>query len=112
MAINNPIVTDSEWLQATAVAIQNKDGGSKMGVPDFASRIEAIPTGGASVEKKDVNFYDWEGTLLFGYSIEEVQAMTSLPAPDTSPNYPDCNLQSTVQENPRYAWVHGYPHAR
>ena len=87
MAINNPIVTDSEWLQATAVAIQNKDGGSKMGVPDFASRIEAIPTGGGSVEKKDVNFYDWEGTLLFGYSVEEVQAMTSLPAPDTSPNY-------------------------
>ena len=84
MAINNPIVTDSEWLQATAVAIQNKDGGSKMGVPDFASRIEAIPT---PVEKKDVNFYDWEGTLLFGYSVEEVQAMTSLPAPDTSPNY-------------------------
>ena len=40
MAINNPIVTDSEWLQAAAVAIQNKDGGSKMEVPDFASRIE------------------------------------------------------------------------
>ena len=40
MVINNPIVTDSEWLQATAVAIQNKDGGSKMEVPDFASRIE------------------------------------------------------------------------
>ena len=84
MVINNPIVTDSEWLQAAAVAIQNKDGGSKMGVPDFASRIEAIPT---PVEKKDVNFYDWEGTLLFGYSVEEVQAMTSLPAPDTNPNY-------------------------
>mgnify|MGYP002519130362 CR=1 FL=1 len=25
--------------------------------------------------------------MLFGYSVEEVQAMTSLPAPDTSPNY-------------------------
>ena len=87
MVINNPIVTDSEWLQAAAVAIQNKDGGGKMEVPDFASRIDALPTGGGSVEKKDVNFYDWEGTLLFGYSVEEVQAMTSLPAPDTSPNY-------------------------
>ena len=42
MVINNPIVTDSEWLQAAAVAIQNKDGGSKMEVPDFASRIDAI----------------------------------------------------------------------
>ena len=51
MEINNPIVTDSEWLQAAAVAIQNKDGGSKMEVSDFASRIDALPTGGGSVEK-------------------------------------------------------------
>ena len=53
---------------------------------EMAPAIDNISSGG-SVEKKDVNFYDWEGTLLFGYSAEEVQAMTSLPAPDTSPNY-------------------------
>ena len=53
---------------------------------EMAPAIDNIPSGG-SVEKKDVNFYDWEGTLLFGYSVEEVQAMASLPAPDTSPNY-------------------------
>jgi hypothetical protein len=58
-----------------------------MTVDQMPTRIAEIPTGGGSVEKKDVNFYDWEGTLLFGYSVEEVQAMTSLPAPDTSPNY-------------------------
>lgn len=45
MAINNPIITDSDWLQAAAVEIQNKDGGGKIEVPDFASRIRAIPTG-------------------------------------------------------------------
>ena len=43
MAINNPVVTDSDWLQAAAVAIQNKDSGSKIEVPDFASRIDALP---------------------------------------------------------------------
>ena len=58
-----------------------------MTVDEMPTRIAEIPTGGGSVEKKDVNFYDWEGTLLFGYSVEEVRAMTSLPAPDTSPNY-------------------------
>ena len=80
-------VIDDSKLQNIAVAIQNKDGGGTMTVEQMPTRIAEIPTGGGSVEKKDVNFYDWEGTLLFGYSVEEVQAMTSLPAPDTSPNY-------------------------
>ena len=80
-------VIDDSKLQNIAVAIQNKDGGGTMTVDQMPTRIADIPTGGGSVEKKDVNFYDWEGTLLFGYSVEEVQAMTSLPAPDTSPNY-------------------------
>ena len=80
-------VIDDSKLQDIAVAIQGKDGGGTMTVDEMPTRIAEIPTGGGSVEKKDVNFYDWEGTLLFGYSVEEVQAMTSLPAPDTSPNY-------------------------
>ena len=80
-------VIDDSKLQDIAVAIQGKDGGGQMTVDQMPTRISEIPTGGGSVEKKDVNFYDWEGTLLFGYSVEEVQAMTSLPAPDTSPNY-------------------------
>ena len=80
-------VIDDSKLQDIAVAIQSKDGGGTMTVDQMPTRIAEIPTGGGSVEEKDVNFYDWEGTLLFGYSVEEVQAMTSLPAPDTSPNY-------------------------
>ena len=77
-------VIDDSKLQNIAVAIQGKDGGGTMTVDEMPTRIASIPL---PVEKKDVNFYDWEGTLLFGYSVEEVQAMTSLPAPDTSPNY-------------------------
>ena len=80
-------VIDDSKLQDIAVAIQGKDSGGTMTVDEMPTRIAAIPTGGGSVEKKDVNFYDWEGTLLFGYSVEEVRGMTSLPAPDTSPNY-------------------------
>ena len=80
-------VIDDSKLQDIAVAIQGKDGGGTMTVDQMPARIAEIPTGGGSVEKKDVNFYDWEGTLLFGYSVEEVRGMTSLPEPDTSPNY-------------------------
>ena len=75
-------VIDDSKLQNIAVAIQGKDGGGTMTVDEMPTRIAEILTG-----EGDVNFYDWEGTLLFGYSVEEVQAMISLPAPDTSPNY-------------------------
>ena len=51
MAINNPIVTDSDWLQDTALAIQEKDGGGKIEVPNFAGRIRAIPSGGTLIPK-------------------------------------------------------------
>ena len=75
-------VIDDSKLQNIAVAIQGKDSGGTMTVDEMPTRIAEIPTGGG-----DVNFYDWEGTLLFSYSVGEVQAMTSLPAPDTSSNY-------------------------
>lgn len=31
------------------------------------------------VEPKDVNFYDYDGTLLYAYTLEELQALTVLP---------------------------------
>lgn len=39
-----------------------------------------VPTGGgASVSPKDVNFYDYDGTILHSYTVEEAQALTELP---------------------------------
>ena len=35
--------------------------------------------GGASVQPKDVNFYDYDGTLLHAYTVAEAQALTELP---------------------------------
>lgn len=32
------------------------------------------------VSKKDVNFYDYDGTLLHSYTVEEAQALSELPA--------------------------------
>ena len=75
MEINNPIVTDSEWLQAAAVSIQNKDGGSKMGVPDFASRIDALPTGGGTLIPKTINengVYNASSDNADGYDVVTV----------------------------------------
>ena len=35
--------------------------------------------GGSSVSKKDVNFYDYDGTLLHSYTVKEAQKLTELP---------------------------------
>lgn len=47
---------------------------------------EAGKAAGGLVEKKDVNFYDYDGTLLYSYTLEEAQALTELP-PAPTPKY-------------------------
>lgn len=38
-----------------------------------------------AVEEKDVNFYDYDGTLLYSYTVAEAQALTELPPAPTPP---------------------------
>jgi hypothetical protein len=45
-----------------------------------ASEIDGIKAGGSeSVSPKEVNFYDYDGTILHSYTVEEAQALTELP---------------------------------
>lgn len=72
------------YLQGIADAIKEKTGDATINAQDFASKIASIEVGGGEVvevERKDVNFYDYEGTLLFSYTLEEAQALTELPTP-------------------------------
>ena len=76
---------DDTSLSSVADAIREKGGTSDTLVfPDgFVTAIEAIKAGGgggSSVVTKDVNFYDYDGTLLYSYTLEEAQALTELPA--------------------------------
>lgn len=68
-----------------ANAIRNKKGSDGIiKAADFPAEIESIEVGGGEVvevEEKDVNFYDYEGTLLFSYTLAEAQALTELPTP-------------------------------
>lgn len=36
--------------------------------------------GSGSVHEKEVNFYDYDGTCLYAYTVEEAQALTELPS--------------------------------
>lgn len=54
---------------------------------DLAAILEAVNAlpeagsgGSAPVEEKDVNFYDYDGTLLYSYTVDEAHALTELPA--------------------------------
>ena len=74
----------TDFLTDVANAIRDKKGSSeKINPQDFASEIRSIDGSGGTpgVEKKEVNFYDYDGTLLFSYTIDEAQALTELPTP-------------------------------
>ena len=65
------LVTDTE-LTSIANAIRTKGGTqAQLSFPaEFVSAINAIPTGGGGgpVAKKQVNFIDYDGTVLYAYT--------------------------------------------
>ena len=73
-------------LEDIADAIRTKGGTSaQLAFPnEFVSAINAIPTGGGGgVEEKQINFVDYDGTILHSYTKAEINAMSSesdLPA--------------------------------
>ena len=83
-------VVDSAVLDAgmksVADAIRAKAGTTDMlAWPDgFKSAVEGIQTGGgggttSDAAMKDVNFYDYDGTLVASYTLAEAQALTAFP---------------------------------
>lgn len=79
-------VVDSAQLDgamtSTANAIRAKSGGSG-NIPwnaatGFADAVAAIPSGGA-VQESDINFYDYDGTLLHAWTLAELAGKTALP---------------------------------
>lgn len=79
---------NDESLIAVADSIRKKTGKTnKLNFPaEFVSEIDGITTGGGStpaadVEPSDVNFFDYEGTLIASYTEEQAKALTELPIP-------------------------------
>ena len=52
-------------------------------VANLATAIDSIPAGGGGVtpsaKSNDVTFVDYDGSILYSYSLEEAQALTDLP---------------------------------
>ena len=46
---------------------------------DTVSITTNVSGGGGIVEEKDVNFYDYNGTILYSYTLNEIQQLSELP---------------------------------
>lgn len=77
------IISDNS-LTAVANAIRSKGGTSApLTFPNgFVSAIQDIETGGSTVsavQQKDVNFIDYDGTILYSYSAAQALNLSELP---------------------------------
>ena len=72
-------VIDDTKLQNIAVAIQGKDSGGTMTVDEMPTRIADIPTILPIILPKNVNFYDYDGTILYAYTQDEFLALSAMP---------------------------------
>lgn len=75
-------------LTSIADSIRKKTGKTdKIKFPaGFVSEIDSIQTGGGGapaeeIEESDVNFFDYDGTLIASYTEAEAKALTTLPTP-------------------------------
>ena len=77
-------LTTSTDLTKVADAIRAKGGTSEQLIyPDgFVTAISNIQTGGTPSEppmEADINFYDYDGTLLYAWTLDELAGKTALP---------------------------------
>lgn len=78
------VLVNETSLTGIGNAIRSKNGTTTTYKPsEMAAAISAIETGGGvvEVEEKDVNFYDYDGTRLYSYTLAEAKALTALPTP-------------------------------
>jgi len=83
MSTLNEVITELQAAKVnigTAITAKGGTANSGNGFSDYATDIGTITV---PVAKKDVNFYDYDGTLVKGYTIAEAQALSALPSAPT-----------------------------
>ena len=83
-----------ETLTGIADAIRAKTGESGQMTPlEMPEKIASIQTGGGggtAVSAADINFYDYDGTLVAAWTLEELAGKTALP---DNPSHPGLTAQ-------------------
>lgn len=97
-------------LTSVANAIRAKGGTSDpLAFPNgFVSAVNSIPTGGgAPVERKDVNFIDYDGTIVASYTADEFAALAALPENPTHDGLTAQGWNWTLANAKAYVENHG-----
>nr|DAG75167.1 MAG TPA: hypothetical protein [Caudoviricetes sp.] len=80
------LVVDRDKMIALSKAIQKKNGqgvNDLLSLDEMTENVNGIETGGSGMElplrARDINFYDYDGTLLHAYTFEEASKLIRLP---------------------------------
>ena len=71
---------DRALAALTEKGVEVPEGSTATALPELIGNIQI---GSPVVEKKDISFYDYDGTLLYSYTVDEANALTALPAGPT-----------------------------
>lgn len=81
MSIASEITDLNTNLTAAKAAVTAKGGTTgNTGLAGLASEIANIPSGGTAVSEKDINFFDYDGTLVESWTLAELQTKSALPS--------------------------------
>lgn len=90
MSVASEITRLQSAKAALKTAINNKNDNSHQiddeTLEDYAGFVDTIQTGAApvvEVPSRDVNFYDYDGTIVYSYTAADFQNLTELPANPT-----------------------------
>lgn len=76
--------TLTNYLTDVATAIKTKKGdNTPIQASNFDTEIANLPSGGGTIEEKDVNFYDYDGKLLYSYTKEDFALLSEMPSNPT-----------------------------
>lgn len=103
------LVTDTE-LTNIANAIRTKAGGSSpLEFPtEFVSTINNIPVKTASVPPNDVNFIDYDGSIIASYSAADFANLSALPANPTHEGLIAQGWNWTLSDAKTYVTKYGF----
>ena len=68
---------------ANAIVVKGGTVNSGDGFEEFPADIATIPSGGESADRNNVNFYDYDGSIVNSYSAADFAALSALPANPT-----------------------------
>ena len=85
-------ITNTDHYAAIANAIRSKNGETDTYTPaEMADAIGRIPKGGGGASENDVNFYDYDGTMVASYTAAQFAGLTEMPE---NPDHTDEGLTS------------------